>query len=152
MFTSPRQHSLLLFLLWAFFIPERRSLDDKLQDHPNLFWNHLMPALMISMFPGEKKNARLHQPQILIYRSIFPPWNYKTLLISQDEGHSLESINLLWLPLPGKVIKLPLLLLQNSVFMSLFCTKEQRLRFSASPLYHDPLSAMFLLPFIGPDT
>lgn len=108
MFTSPRQHSLTLFLSWAFFIPERRSWDDKLQDYPNVFWNHLMPALMISMSPGEKKNARLHQPQILIYSSIFPPWNYKTLPIFQDEGHSLESISLLWPPLLGKVIKLPL--------------------------------------------
>ena len=56
MFISPRQHSCPL---WAFFTPERRSQDDTLEDHQNLFQNHLTSALMILMSPRRKKNARL---------------------------------------------------------------------------------------------
>lgn len=62
MFISPRQHSCPL---WAFFTPERRFGDDTLEDHQNLFQNHLTPALMILMSPRWKKKARLHWPRTI---------------------------------------------------------------------------------------
>ena len=33
-------------------MPEGRSQNDDLKDHQNLFWNHLLPALMISVSLG----------------------------------------------------------------------------------------------------
>lgn len=61
--------------LRAFFIPKRRSQNDNLQleGHQNLFWNHLMPALKISVTVGAKKNCRTTSNPILMYNPVFNP-------------------------------------------------------------------------------
>ena len=71
----------------------------------NLSWNHLMPALMISMPPGGEK-CKTASTLILTFSPIFHPKTVRPLPTSQEGGHSLESISLLWSPLPGKAIKL----------------------------------------------
>ena len=61
---------------------------------------------MISVSLRGRQNASLQQPPILVYSPIFHSETKRPLPISQEEGHSLEDLSLLWPPLSGKVIQL----------------------------------------------
>ena len=93
--------------LWAFFIPERRSYNDNLEDHQNQFWNHLMPLLMILINVSmRKEECKTASALILIYNPIFHSETVRPLAIPQERD-SLDSISLLWPFLLGKVLGCP---------------------------------------------
>ena len=52
MFSAPRQHSLTLPFDGTILDSRKNVIGPQSQDHRKLFWNHLMPALMISVPPG----------------------------------------------------------------------------------------------------
>lgn len=111
MFLSPRKRS---FPLWTSFVLERSVM---------ITWRitasvpELPEASPDELSVSKRKAAcSLHQPPILIYSPIFQSQTKRPLPISQEEGHSLEDLSLLWPPLSGKVMQLlTLLLLRSSV-------------------------------------
>ena len=70
-----------------------------------MFWNHLTPALKISMPPGKGEECQNYISPNPYLQLCFPSKTVRPLPASQEVGHSLESISL-WPSLPGKVTKL----------------------------------------------
>ena len=67
MFTSARQHSPTLLSFVGIFYYRKKVMEPYPGGHQNLIWNHLTPALKISVSPEGKKNARLLQPYLPAY-------------------------------------------------------------------------------------
>ena len=75
MFTSARQYFPTL-LPFVSILHYRKKIMEPYPGGPqSLFWNHLTPALKISVSPEGKKNEELLQPCPQAY---FPPWSCKT--------------------------------------------------------------------------
>ena len=55
-----------------------------------------MPVLVISVAPGGGEEYKTTATLILLFSLIFHPKTLRPLLTSQEVGHGLESISLLW--------------------------------------------------------